>query len=49
MYTSYVVPFAYLSLSYSKFELAENVAVQARTKKLSGKKFAVRPSGFFES
>ena len=28
-----VVPFAYLSSSYSKFEWAENAAVQAHTKK----------------
>ena len=33
-----VVPFAYLSSSYSKFEWAENAAVQAHTKKFSGKK-----------
>ena len=32
-----VVPFAYLSLLYGKFEWAENVAVQTCTKKLSGK------------
>ena len=32
-----IVAFAYLSSSYSKFEWAENMAVQARTKKLSGK------------
>ena len=32
-----VVPFAYLLLSYSKFEWAENAAVQACKKKLSGK------------
>ena len=32
-----VVPFAYLTLPYSKFEWAENEAVQARTKKLSSK------------
>ena len=32
-----VVPFLYLSLSYCKFEWAENVAVQARTKKLKSK------------
>ena len=44
-----VVSFAYLSSSYRKFEWAENVAVQARTKKLSRKKFAARPSCFFES
>ena len=29
-----IVPFAYLSLSYSKFEWAENAAVQACTKKV---------------
>ena len=32
-----VVPFAGLLSSYSKFERAENAAVQARTKKLSSK------------
>ena len=38
-----IVPFAYLSSSYSKFEWAENVSVQARTKIWAVNKFAVRP------
>ena len=37
MYILIVVLFAYLLLLYSKFEWAENVAVQACTKKLSSK------------
>ena len=41
-----VVPFAYLSSSYSKFEWAENAAVQARTKKLSGKQICCRTKWF---
>ena len=41
-----VVPFAYLLLSYSKFEWAENTAVQARTKKLSGKQICCTTKWF---
>ena len=41
-----VVPFAYLLLSYSKFEWAENAAVQARTKKLSGKQICCTTKRF---
>ena len=41
-----VVPFAYLLLSYSKFEWAENAAVQARTKKLSGKQICCTTKWF---
>ena len=40
------VPFAYLSLSYSKFEWAENMAVQARSKKLSGKQICCATKWF---
>ena len=42
-----VVPFEYLSLSYSKFEWAENASVQARTKKLSGKQICCMTKWFF--
>ena len=44
-----VVPFAYLSLSYSKFEWAENPAVQARTINLSRKQicFMTKTYGLF--
>ena len=41
-----VVPFAYLSSSYSRFEWAENAAVQARTKKLSGKQICCMTKWF---
>ena len=41
-----VVPFAYLSSSYSKFEWAENTAVQTRTKKLCGKQICCTTKGF---
>ena len=41
-----VVPFAYLLSWYSKFEWAENVAVQARTKKLSGKQICCTTKWF---
>ena len=41
-----LVPFAYLSSSYSKFEWAENAAVQARTKKLSGKQICCTTKWF---
>ena len=41
------VPFACLSSSYSKFEWAENAAVQARTKKLSGKQICCTAKCFF--
>ena len=44
-----LVPFAYLSVSYIKFEWAENTAVQVCTKSWATNKFAVQPSGFFES
>ena len=41
-----IVPFAYLSSSYSKFEWAENAAVQARLKKLSGKQICCTTKWF---
>ena len=41
-----VVPFAYLLSSYSKFEWAENAAIQARTKKLSGKQICCTTKWF---
>ena len=41
-----IVWFAYLSLSYSKFEWAENEAVQAHTKKLSGKQICCTTKWF---
>ena len=41
-----VVPFLYLSMSYCKFEWAENVAVQARTKKLSSKQICCSTKWF---
>ena len=41
-----IVPFAYLLSSYSKFEWAENAAVQARTKKLSGKQICCTTKWF---
>ena len=42
-----IVPFAFLLLSFSKFEWAENVAVQACTKKLSGKQICCITKRFF--
>ena len=41
-----VVPFAYLLSLYRKFEWAENVAVQARTKMLSGKQICCTTKWF---
>ena len=41
-----VVPFAYLSSSYSKFEWAENAAVLTRTKKLSSKQICCTTKWF---
>ena len=41
-----VVAFAYLLSSYSKFEWAENTAVQACTKKLSGKQICCTTKWF---
>ena len=41
-----VVPFAYLLSSYSKFEWAENAAVQACTKMLSGKQICCTTKWF---
>ena len=36
-----VIPFAYFLSLHIKFKWADNAAIQARTKKLSGNKFAV--------
>ena len=41
-----VVPFEYLLSSYSKFEWAENAAVQACPKKLSGKQICCTTKWF---
>ena len=41
-----VVPFADLLLLYSKFDWAENPAVQARTKKLRGKQICCTTKWF---
>ena len=41
-----LVPFANLSSSYSKFKWAENTAVQAHTKKLSGKQICCTTKWF---
>ena len=41
-----VVPLTYLLLSYSKFEWAENAAVQACTKKLTGKQICCTTKWF---
>ena len=41
-----IVKFAYLLLSYSKFELADKALVQSRTKKLSGKQICCTTKWF---
>ena len=47
--SSNIVPFAYLLSSYSKFEWAERGSTGSHKKSWAVNKFAVQPSGFFES